>query len=146
VLGAFLAVIVALQLASRLDVDGPASERAVNSRALESSARALVDMPGVRTALRRCPTVSLATGQLRPWFAFSSGRAPEAFLGDGNGITRPDLYVAPGNPTVARRALTRDRFDADASFKVPPGLQAGPRNADWILYVAPASACAAGLR
>jgi hypothetical protein len=55
------------------------------------------------------------------------------------------LYVAPGNPAVTTMALTRPRFDDDPSFRLPPGLRAGPRNADWILYVAPTSACAAGL-
>jgi hypothetical protein len=47
---------------------------------------------------------------------------------------------------VTEMALTRPRFDDDASFRVPPGLEPGPRNADWILYVAPGSACAARLR
>jgi hypothetical protein len=102
-------------------------------------------MPAVGDALRRCPAVSLPTGMMRHWFAFRSGRAPESFVSDGKGVTRPDLYIAPGNPTVAKLVLTRARFDTDASFRVPSGLRAGPRNADWILYVAPTSACAAGL-
>ena len=97
-------------------------------------------------ALRRCPQVSLPTGKMRHWFAFYSGRPPESFVSDGEGITHPDLYIAPGNPAVAKMALTRPRFDDDASYTIPPGLRPGPRNADWVLYVAPASGCTRGLR
>jgi hypothetical protein len=71
---------------------------------------------------------------------------PESFVSDGDGRTRPDLYISPANRAVAKMALTRPRFDDDASFRVPPGLRRGPRNADWALHVAPASRCTRGLR
>jgi hypothetical protein len=145
ILGVFLAVLLSLQLATRTEVYGNAADDSAAARGYDLSTGALVAMPGVRGALRRCPAVSLATGKMRHWFAFSSGRAPEAFVSDGRGVTRPDLYIAPGNAAVAEKTLTRPRFDDDASFRVPPGLRPGPRNADWILYVAPRSACAAGL-
>jgi hypothetical protein len=145
ILGMFFAVFLFLQGATHIDAFADVAERLANGRGYDRSADALIGMPGVRDALQRCPTVSLPSGTMRHWFAFHSGRAPEAFVSDGKGRTRPDLYIAPGNPAVAKKALTRTRFDTDASFRVPPGLQPGPRNADWILYVAPTSACAAGL-
>jgi hypothetical protein len=145
VIGVFLAVFLSYQLAAHTAVYATVAEHAADARGYDRSAKALVGMPGVGEALRRCPAVSLAGGNVLHWFAFGSGRAPETFVSDGKGVTRPDLYIAPGNPAVAEMALTRDRFDDDASFRVPPGLRAGPRNADWILYVAPGSACAAGL-
>jgi hypothetical protein len=146
VLGVLFAVLLSLQAATHIDAYGTVAERAANGRGYDQSARALVGMPGVRDALRRCPAVSVPTGKMRHWFAFRSGRAPEAFVSDSKGRTRPDVYIAPGNPAVTEMALTRPRFDDDASFRVPPGLEPGPRNADWILYVAPGSACAARLR
>jgi hypothetical protein len=145
VIGVFLAVFLSYHMATHTEVYATVAERAADARGYDQSADALVGMPGVREALRRCPAVSLATGKMLHWFAFGSGRAPETFVSDGKGVTRPDLYIAPGNPAVAEMALTRARFDDDASFRVPRGLRAGPRNADWILYVAPGSACAAGL-
>jgi hypothetical protein len=144
-LGVVFAVLLSLQIAMHLDAVGAVAERAAKTRGYDLSAEALVGMPGVRGALRRCPVVSLPTGKMRHWFAFGTGRAPQAFVSDSKGSIRPDLYIAPGNPAVTEMALTRPRFDDDASFRVPPGLEAGPRNADWILYVSPTSVCAAGL-
>jgi hypothetical protein len=145
VLSVFVAVFLVLQMATRFDAYGTVADDAAVARGYDRTASALVDMPGVGDALRHCPAVSLPTGMMRHWFAFHSGRAPEAFVSDGKGRTRPDLYIAPGNPDVTEMALTRARFDEDASFRVPPGLETGPRNADWILYVSPTSVCAAGL-
>ena len=144
-LGVFLAVILSLQVAGRADVYGKVSGDSAIASGRYDTARALVAAPGVLEALRRCPAVSLPTGKMRHWFAFYSGRAPEAFVSDGKGRTRPDLYIAPGNPAVTKMALTRARFDDDASYRVPAGLRPGPRNADWILYVSPTSLCARGL-
>jgi hypothetical protein len=146
VLGAFLTVILALQLASRTDVYGAVQTRSANAHGWYESTRALVEHPGVREALRRCPSVSLAGHKMRPSFAFHSGRAPAAFLVDGKGRAQTDLFIAPGNPAAAKMALTRPRFDDDASFRVPAGLRQGPRNADWVLYASPTSSCASGLR
>ena len=145
-LGSFLAVILCLQLATRADVYGTVANDSAIAHGHYESARALVGMPGVGKALRSCPQVSLPTGKMRHWFAFYSGRPPVSFVSDGEGITHPDLYIAPGNPAVAKMALTRPRFDDDASFTIPSGLRPGPRNADWVLYVAPASGCTRGLR
>jgi hypothetical protein len=145
-LGGFLAVILALQLASRTDVYGAVETRSANAHRWFESARSLVELPGVRDVLRRCPSVSLAGHKMRPSFAFHSGRAPAAFLVDGKGRTHADLFIAPGNPAAAKMALTRPRFDEDASFRIPAGLRRGPRNADWVLYVSPTSSCASGLR
>jgi hypothetical protein len=145
ILRVFFAVLLSLQVATHIGAFGTVAERAAKARGYDLSAHALVGMPGVRDALRRCPAVSLPTGKMRRRFAFSSGRAPEDFVSDSQGHTRPDLYIAPGNPAVIEMTLTRPRFDDDASFRLPPGLEVGPRNADWILYVAPTSACAAGL-
>jgi hypothetical protein len=144
--GVFLAVLLSLQVASRSEVYDTVASRSTLAHERYESARALVGTPGVREALRRCPSVSLPTGKMRHYFAFYSGRPPEAFVSDGKGRTRPDLYIAPGNPAVAKMALTRPRFDDDASFHVPLGLRRGPRNADWVLYMSPHSACTSGLR
>jgi hypothetical protein len=146
ILGVFLAVILSLQVATHSDVYATVARDSASAHGRYESARALVGLPGVREALRNCPAVSLPTGKMRHWFAFYSGRAPETFVSDGKGRTRPDLYIAPGNPLVAKMALTRPRFDDDASYRVPAGLQRGPRNVDWMLYVSPTSACTSGLR
>ena len=140
--GTLLAMLLAVQVASHLDNFRSTADLSVTRAGLDRTASALVDLPGVRDALRRCETVALPTPRMRHWFAFYSGRAPETFAGDG---ARPDLYIAPANSDVARAVLTRERFDDDASFRVPPSLSPGPRNADWALYVAPGSACAGGL-
>ena len=144
--GAFLAAILLVQVVSRADVYGNIATTSAEAHGRYESARHLVAIPGVRDALGRCPSVSLPTGKMRHWFAFYSDRPPEAFASDGRGRTRPDLYVAPGNPAVAKAALTRARFDADASFRVPAGLRPGPRNRDWVLNVSAGSACTSGLR
>ncbi len=145
ILGTFLAVLLCVQLAGRADVYGALRTDTAVSHERYENVRALVGMPGVRQALRNCPQVSVPAGTLRPWFSLYSGRAPEAFVADPKGHTRPDLYLAPGRPGVAQAVLTRARFDRDASFAFPPGLKAGPRNADWALYVSPASRCTRGL-
>jgi hypothetical protein len=139
-------VLFSLQLMSRTDVYGTVASTSAMSQGRYDSARALVGLPGVREALRSCPAVALPSGTMRHWFSFYSGRPPESFISDGKGLTHPDLYIAPGSPEVAKAVLTRARFDDDASFRVPPGLRRGPRNADWIVYVSSASACAGGLR
>jgi hypothetical protein len=144
--GVFLAVFLCVHVASRTDVYGTTAKDAAVLHGLDDSSRALVGMPGVREALRNCPAVSLPTGLMRHWFAFYGGRAPESFISDGTGRVHPDLYVAPGNPAVVKLVLTRPRFDDDASYRVPPGLRRGPRNADWMLYVSGTSACTRGLR
>jgi hypothetical protein len=141
--GLLLSLLLLLQLAGRVDVYDSVASAVATAQERSESTRALVGLPGVRTALRECPSVSLPTAKMR--FAFYSGRAPEAFVSDTVGRTRPDVYIAPGNPEVARAALTRPRFDGDASFRVPAGLKAGLRNGDWVLYVSAASACARGL-
>jgi hypothetical protein len=143
--GVFLAVFLAFQLAIRTDSYSRLRSDAATVHSQNVNARALVDLPGVRNALRRCPTVALAGNKMRHRFAFHSGRAPEALPSDGHGLTHPDLYIAPANPEAAKAVLTRPRFDDDASFRVPAGLRRGPANADWVLYVAPSSACARGL-
>lgn len=144
--GVCLALVLSLHVASRSDVYGGVADDSAVAQARYESAQALVGMPGVRDALQDCPSVSLAAQKTRPWFAYYSGRAPEAFVIDGAGRTRPDLYVAPANPAVAKAMLTRPRFDTDASFRVPRGLAPGLRNADWVLYVSRESACTRGLR
>ena len=146
VVGAFLAAILLLQVAGRADVYDTVAARSAEAHGRHASARDLVGMPGVRDALRRCPSVSLPTGMMRHWFAFYSHRPPETLASDGRGRISADLYIAPGNPAVAKAALTRARFDDDATFRVPPGLRPGPRNAHWMLYVSPTSACTSGLR
>jgi hypothetical protein len=142
--GVPVAVLVALQLAGT-DVYSGVAARSASASGWHESARALVGEPGVRDALRRCPAVSLPSGMMRHWFAFYSGRPPEAFVSDGKGESRPDVYIAPASPATAKEALTRARFDDDATFRVPPGLARGPGNADWVLFVSPGSACARGL-
>ncbi len=117
--GLVLALLLFVQVAARADVYGTVSSDVAIAQERSDSTRALVALPGVRSALRECPSVSLPTAKMR--FAFFSGRAPEAFVSDTSGRTRPDLYIAPGNVAVARAALTRPRFDGDASFRVPPG-------------------------
>jgi hypothetical protein len=146
VLGVFLGVFLALALPSRSETYGELRSNVAGAERQEASARALVAAPAVREALRRCPAVSLPGGRMRHWFAYYAGRAPEAFVVDGQGGTRPDLYIAPANADVARDVLTRVRFDDDPTFEVPPGLQAGPRSTEWLLYVSPAAACTRGLR
>jgi hypothetical protein len=141
-----LAMLLCVHLASHVDNFRSTADLSAIRAERDQTARALVGLPGVRDTLRRCEAVAIPGGRMRHSFAFYSGRAPEAFLVDGAGRTRPDVYIAPGSPAVARDVLTRPRFDDDASFRVPPGLRPGPRNADWALYVAPSSACAAGLR
>jgi hypothetical protein len=143
--GVPVAVLVALQLVVQSDVYSGVASRSASVSGWYDSAQSLVAEPGVREALRHCPDVSLPSGMMRHWFAFYSGRPPERFVSDGAGETRPDLYIAPASPAMAKEALTRARFDDDASFRVPPGLQRGPGNADWALYVSPASACARNL-
>ena len=145
VLGVVLAVLLCLQLAARSDLPAEIRNHATAAAGRYENIRALVGVHGVRQALRDCPRVSAAAGGLRTWFALASGRPPEQFV-SGEGGRRPDVFLAPGNQAVADWALTRARFDGDASFRVPPGLRAGPRNDDWILYVSPTSACTAGLR
>jgi hypothetical protein len=145
ILGVAGAVLLALQVPTHVDAVGALAEGARKARGYERSAHALVSTPGVADRLRRCAAVSLPTGKMRYLFALPSGRAPETFISDGKGRTRPDLYIAPGNPAVIEKVLTRARFDDDASFRVPPGLQVAVRNQDWILYASPTSTCAAGL-
>jgi hypothetical protein len=139
--GVVLGVMLCVQVASRSDVFARVRSGAAIAQQRNDTARALVRAPGVRDALLHCPVVSLPTGGMRHWFAFHSGRAPAEFVSDALGRTRPDLYIAPATPDVAQSVLTRPRFDFDASFRVPPGLRAGPRNADWVLYVSPTSTC-----
>jgi hypothetical protein len=143
--GALLAALFCLHLVTHLDVYGTARSGVVSAEARYASSRALVELPGVRDALRDCPTVSVPGGHMLHWFAFYGGRAPEDFTPDPRGLTRPDLYIAPGNAEVADAVLTRERFDDDASFRVPPSLKPGPRNREWVLYFSPASGCARGL-
>jgi hypothetical protein len=144
-LGVPLAVLLVLQVLGQADLYGKLGDRAERVVRWSDNARALVAVPGVRTALLRCDAVALPSGSMRHFFSFHSGRAPESFMSDGRGRTHPDLYIAPANSATAQAVLTRTRFDEDASFRVPPGLERGPDNADWALYVSPQSACARGL-
>ena len=141
-----LAVLLCLHLASRADVYSKLPTATPAASALYENVRALVGMPGVRQALRECPEVSVPAGNMRPWFSLYSGRAPEAFAADEAGRRHPDLFLAPGSPQASKAALTRARFDEDASFDVPAGLRLAVRNEDWALYVSPDSRCARGLR
>ena len=141
-----LTVILSLQVASRDDIYATVANTSDVARERYLSAQALVGMPGVRAAIRSCPSVSLPSGSMRHWFAFHSGLSPESFSIDDKGRAGTALFIAPGSPETAKAALTRVRFDDDASFQLPPGLRPGPRNADWILYVAPDAACTSGLR
>lgn len=145
-LGVFLAVILSLQLATRTDVYGTVSRDSATAYERYESARALVQLPGVGAALRDCAAVSMASGKMRHWFGFYSGRPPAELVSDSRGQTRPDLFVAPANAEVAKAVLTRKRFDADASFRVPPGLDAVRRNPDWVLYASPTAGCTSDLR
>jgi hypothetical protein len=144
-LGVPLAVLLVLQVVGQRDIYGTLGDRAETVVRWSDNARALVAEPGVRTALLRCDSVALPSGSMRHFFSFHSGRPPETFTSDGRGHTDPDIYIAPANPQTAESVLTRTRFDADASFRMPPGLQRGPANRDWALYAAPDSACARGL-
>jgi hypothetical protein len=146
VIGVFLATLLCFQVATRIDAYERIRTDAASGETRYESARELVRRPGVGEALRRCPEVALAGGGMFHWFALYAGRAPAAFISDGEGHTRPDVYVAPVNAEVAEDVLTRRRFDDDASFRVPPGLRPGPRNALWAIHFSPASACTSGLR
>ena len=145
-LGVFLAVVLSLQLATRTDVYATVSRDSATAHSRYESARALAQLPGVGEALEHCAAVSVASGKMRHWFGFYTGRPPAEFVSDSRGQTRPDIYLAPANAKVAEAVLTRERFDDDASFRVPPGLHAVRRNSDWVLYAAPASGCTSDLR
>ena len=114
----------------------PPSRDSATAHARYESARALVELPGVGEALDAARRYRCRPGKMRHWFGFYSGRPPEDFVSDGKGRTRPDIYLAPANAKVAKAVLTRERFDDDASFRVPPGLHPVRRNSDWVLYAA----------
>jgi hypothetical protein len=143
--GVLLAALLVAHVVSRAEIYGDVARASAVADGWFDNARALIRLPATERALRECPTVALAGSKMRPWFALHSHRAPAAFLVDGKGRTQADVFVAPANRAVADALLTRARFDDDASFRIPPGLRRGPGNADWVLYVSPASACARGL-
>ncbi len=144
-IGVLLAACLAAQVASRTEIYRDVERASAAADTWFGSAGELVRRHEVEHALRECRAVALAGSRMRPWFALHSERPPAEFLADGRGPARPDVFVAPANREVADAILTRARFDDDASFQIPPGLRRGPGNADWALYVAPASACARGL-